>query len=46
MAYFWTWAWGNAGGMAIGFAFGWLLFKRPDKLTEIIDWIKDKIKFW
>lgn len=30
-------------GLVIGFVIGWLLFKRPDKMSEWIAWGKSKI---
>lgn len=32
-------------GLVIGFGIGWLLFKRPDKMSELIAWVKSKIGF-
>ena len=29
--------------LGIGFAAGWLIFKRPDYMTAAISWIKSKI---
>ena len=31
--------------LAVGFAFGWLVFKRPDLITRWFDKIKDRLGF-
>jgi hypothetical protein len=41
-----TWIASGWVHLAIGFALGWLVFKRPEWAAKLVEKAKAKLKFW